>query len=142
MKPKAKPMNKRKIKLNRVHCKLPDEIDKDEMYLKYKGEKIWPKGSIYFRVDTGDVAPVNVTLELEEGWHEIELWDFDYLSRNDFLGIFKFLVDDQAGVYSNTMALVEKNSTAAYVLDWEILDEAGQSVAEEPFQLKELAKIS
>lgn len=114
---------KRKIKLKRVHCKLPDEIDKDEMYLKYKGQKIWPKGFIYYRVDTGEVAPVNVTLEVEEGWHEIELWDFDYLSRNDFLGTFRFLVDDKPGEYTNSMTLVEENSTASYVLDWDILEE-------------------
>lgn len=112
---------KRKIKLNRVHCTLPDEIDKDEMYLKYKGEKIWPKGYIYYRVDTGDIAPINVTLEVEEGWNEIELWDFDYLSRNDFLGTFRFFVNDDPGEFTNSMILVEKNSTAAYILDWEIL---------------------
>ncbi|MEP1095291.1 MAG: hypothetical protein ABJG78_09285 [Cyclobacteriaceae bacterium] len=117
-----------KIRLNKVHCTLPDEIDKDEMYLRHDGRKIWPKGSIYYRVDTGDVAPVNLTLDVEEGWTEIELWDFDYLSRNDFLGTFRFKVDGSPGLYSNTMKLVEENSTAAYVLQWEILDKDGQSV--------------
>lgn len=112
-----------KIRLNAVHCTLPDEIDKDEMYLKYKGEKIWPKGSIYYRVDTGDVAQVGLTMEVEEGWNEIELWDFDFLSRNDFLGKFRFKVDDEPGVYTNSMNLVEENSTASYILDWEILEE-------------------
>ena len=119
---------KRKIKLLRVHCTLPDEIDKDEMYLKYQGRKIWPKGFIYYRVDTGEVAPVNVTLELEDGWHEIELWDFDYLSRNDFLGTFRFLVDDNPGEYTNSMTLVEPNSTASYILDWEIMAEETSEV--------------
>ena len=133
-------MKKRKIRLNQVHCKLPDEIDKDEMYLKYKGKKIWPAGLIYYRVDTGDVAPINVTLEVEEGWNEIELWDFDYLSRNDFLGVFKFMVDDEPGVYSNTMMLVEKNSTASYVLDWEILDADGNSVADDE-PVREVQKV-
>lgn len=117
-----------KIKLNSVHCTLPDEIDKDEMYLRHDGKKIWPKGSIYYRVDTGDVAPVELTMDVKEGWTEIELWDFDYLSRNDFLGTFRFKVDEEPGVYSNTMKLVEKNSTASYILQWEILDEQGHSV--------------
>lgn len=120
---------KQRIRLNKVRCTLPDEIDKDEMYLKMNGEKIWPKGSIYFRVDTGDVATVDLTLEVEHGWNEIELWDFDYLSKNDFLGKFKFKVDNSPGVYSNTMKLVEEDSTASYILDWEILDEEGKSVA-------------
>ncbi len=117
-----------KIKLNSVHCTLPDEIDKDEMYLRHDDKKIWPKGSIYYRVDTGDVAPVELTMEVNEGWTEIELWDFDYLSRNDFLGTFRFKVDDEPGVYTNTMKLVELNSTASYILEWEILDEQGKSV--------------
>ena len=112
-----------KIRLNTIKCNLPDEIDKDEMYLKYKGKKVWPAGSFYYRVDTGDIATVNLELEVDEGWNEIELWDFDYLSRNDFLGTFRFKVDDQPGEYSNTMTLVEKNSSASYFLKWEILSE-------------------
>ncbi|MEO9805990.1 MAG: hypothetical protein ABJF04_22215 [Reichenbachiella sp.] len=110
-----------KIKLNRVHCTLPDEVDKDEMYLRHGGKKIWPQGSIYYRVDTGDTAYVDLTLQVEEGWTEIELWDFDYLSRNDFLGTFRFKVGNEPGVYTNSMKLMEKNSTASYILDWEIL---------------------
>ena len=112
----------RSIRLISIDCKLPDEIDKDEMYLKYKGKKIWPSGIIYYRVDTGDTAPVNLTMEVPEGWNEIELWDFDYLSRNDFLGIFRFNVDDEVGVYTNSMDLVEEGSTASYILYWEILE--------------------
>ena len=112
-----------KIRLNKIHCKLPDEIDKDEMYLKFDGKKIWPSGSIYYRVDTGDVVEVNLVLTVAEGWNEVELWDFDFLSRNDFLGTFRFKVDNQPGEYTNTMTLVEKNSTASYLLEWEILAE-------------------
>ena len=97
-----------KIKLNKVHCTLPYEIDKDEMYLKHGGKKIWPKGTIYYRMDTGDLAIVDLTMEVEDGWTEIELWDFDYLSLNDFLGTFRFKVDDDPGHYSNSMDLVEK----------------------------------
>ena len=110
-----------KIKLSRIHCKLPDEIDKDEMYLKMNGEKIWPAGSIYYRVDTGDIVDLDVTLDVKEGWTEIELWDFDYLSRNDFLGKFRFKVDSKIGKYTNTMTLVEENSSASYLLEWEIV---------------------
>lgn len=117
-----------KIRLNRVKCTLPDEIDKDEMYLKHAGKKIWPKGSMYYRLDTGDIVPIELTMEVEEGWTEIELWDFDYLSLNDFLGTFKFKVDDSPGGYSTSMILVEKNSTPSYILEWEILTKEGLSV--------------
>ncbi|MEL7148472.1 MAG: hypothetical protein AAFO69_19010 [Bacteroidota bacterium] len=112
-----------KIRLNRIHCKLPDETDKDEMYLKFQGKKVWPAGSIYYRVDTGDIVEVDLVLAVEVGWNEVELWDFDFLSRNDFLGTFRFKVDDQPGEYTNSMTLVEKNSTASYLLEWEILSE-------------------
>ncbi|MEO9964194.1 MAG: hypothetical protein ABJF11_00305 [Reichenbachiella sp.] len=126
-----------RIKLNRVHCTLPDEVDKDEMYLRHKGEKIWPKGAIYYSVDTGDVAPVNLIMEVEEGWNEIELWDFDFLSRNDFLGTFRFKVDQTPGYYTNSMHLVEKGSTASYILDWEILKEEPRSFSDNSDKLIE-----
>ncbi len=111
-----------KIKLVSVQCMLPDEVDKDEMYLKFNGNKIWPEGHLYYRLDEGELAEVNLTLEVEEGWVEIELWDYDYMSRNDLLGSFGFKVDDTPGKYTNSMKLLEKDSTASYFLKWEILD--------------------
>lgn len=110
-----------KIKLISVQCTTPDEIDKDEMYLKMNGEKIWPEGERYHRVDTGDIEEVNLEMEVSEGWNEIEVWDFDFISKNDLLGAFKFKVDTEAGEYSTSMTLLEKNSTASYMLSWEIL---------------------
>ena len=49
-----------KIKIVSVQCTTPDEIDKDEMYLKMNGEKICPDGERYHRVDTGDVEEVDM----------------------------------------------------------------------------------
>jgi len=110
------------IRINSVQCLTPDEIDKDEMYLKMGGHKIWPPGELYHRVDTGDIEQVGLDLEVSEGWNEIELWDFDFASKNDKLGVFKFNVDDLSGKYSTTMTLLERNSTASYILYWEILE--------------------
>jgi hypothetical protein len=109
------------IKLLSVQCTTPDEIDKDETYLKFKGDKIWPIDSPYYRLDTGDRVDINLTLSIEEGWHQVELWDYDYLSLNDHLGDFKFKVDNNPGKYSTSMTLLEKNSTASYILYWEII---------------------
>lgn len=108
-----------KIRIVSVQCTVPDEIDKDEMYLKYNGKKIWPVGNLYFRIDTGDKVEVDLILDVENGWNEIELWDFDYLSLNDHLGTFKFMVDSTSGVFSTDMELFEKKSTASYILSWE-----------------------
>ncbi|MEQ8241551.1 MAG: hypothetical protein RIA69_20225 [Cyclobacteriaceae bacterium] len=109
------------IKLLTIQCTTPDEIDKDETYLKFNDEKIWPAETRYHRLDTGDKVDLNITLEAPEGWNTIELWDFDYMSFNDHLGDFKFKVDSQSGQYSTSMELVEKGSTASYILLWEIL---------------------
>jgi len=110
------------ICIKSVQCTTPDEIDKDELYLKMNGKKIWPSGDRYHRVDTGDRVEVMMELEVNEGWNEIEVWDYDYTSRNDLLGVFKFNVNDVPGTYSTSMTLLERNSTASYYLYWEILD--------------------
>ena len=112
----------RRIRINSVQCTTPDEIDKDELYLKMDGKKIWPAGNRYYRVDTGDRVDVGLEIEVAEGWNEIEVWDYDYTSRNDLLGAFKFNVHDAPGDYSTSMTLLEKDSTASYYLYWEILD--------------------
>jgi len=111
-----------KIRITAVQCTTPDEIDKDELYLKMNGEKIWPKGNIYHRVDTGDKVDVYLELEVEKGWNEVEVWDFDFVSKNDLLGVFKFNADAEIGSYSTSMTLLERNSTASYYLYWELLN--------------------
>lgn len=117
-----------KIRINSVQCTTPDEIDKDEMYLKMGGKKIWPPGELYHRVDTGDVEQVDLIMDVPEGWNEIELWDYDFISLNDKLGVFKFKVDNTPGKYSTSMTLLERNSTASYLLFWEIFDVEGKPV--------------
>ena len=119
-----------KIRINSVQCTTPDEIDKDEMYLKKDGKKIWPPGELYHRVDTGDVEQVGLELEVEEGWNEIELWDFDFVSLNDRLGVFKFKVDDlpvAAEVIENAfigafIILVTLHATAEAGLDDRVIE--------------------
>lgn len=113
-----------RIKLLTVQCMVPDEIDKDEMYLKYNGLKIWPKGDLYWRIDSGEKAEINVELDLPEGWVKIALWDFDFISPNDHLGDFDFEVSSALpGKYSTSMHITEKDSTASYILSWEVLGE-------------------
>ncbi|WP_258104436.1 hypothetical protein [Marinoscillum sp. MHG1-6] len=110
-----------KIRLTSVQCTTPDEIDKDEMYLKMNGKKIWPEGDSFYRLDTGDKVELGLEIEVQEGWNEIELWDYDYVSLNDLLGVFKFTVDSNLGQYSTSMEILEKDSTASYILFWEIV---------------------
>ena len=110
-----------KIHLKSVKCTIPDEIDKDEMYLKMNGEKIWPQGDFYHRLDTDESVDIDLEYEVSEGWVEVELWDFDFISRNDLLGVFKFKVDYTLGKYNTSMTVLEEGSHASYILYWEIV---------------------
>ena len=48
---------------------------------------------------------------------EMELWDYDFLSPNDFLGTFTFYLDDPGGPF--TTELSKKDSqVASYSLEW------------------------
>ncbi|MFY0686973.1 MAG: hypothetical protein JXQ90_07410 [Cyclobacteriaceae bacterium] len=112
-----------KIRINSIHCNTPDEVDKDEIYLKNDGKKIWPNGDLYHRVDTSDTVDVGVELNLNSDWAEIELWDFDYMSLNDKLGVFKMKVDGFSGKYTVSLQEVSEKSTASYFMNWEILED-------------------
>lgn len=112
-----------KILITELECIVNDEIDKDEVFLKYKGKKIWPKSRWYTSMDTGEKFPVEIEITHDEPSQPlvIELWDFDYLSPNDFLGYFEInLGNERLGKFSTSMTLREKGSTASYVLFWEI----------------------
>jgi len=111
-----------RIKLKTIVCNVPEEIDKDEMYLKHQGKKFWPDGKRYFRIDVGDRVDVDHEIEVTQGWNEIELWDFDFTSRNDHLGTFKIKVDPDPGQYSASLIQNKKETaTASYFLMWEVL---------------------
>lgn len=111
------------IKLLSIHCTLNDEVDKDEIFLKYEGKKIWP-GSPYKSINSGEKIEIG-----KEFTHDpsndliIELWDFDFLSKNDLLGTFLIKLDEEdlATTYFTTMKLAREGSTASYMLEWEII---------------------
>jgi hypothetical protein len=112
-----------KIKLTSIKCNVPDEIDKDEMFLKYNGEKIWPSDAMFFRMDVDQKVSLEHVMEVPEGEVEIQLWDFDYASLNDHLGSFIFKVDQEYGKFTCSMkANTKETKSASYFLQWEILD--------------------
>ncbi len=111
-----------KIRLIKIKCAVPDESDKDEMYLKYGDKQIWPTAHRFFRMDVDDEVKINLELQVALGWVAIELWDFDYLSANDHLGTFNFKVDTEIGKYSCSMEPnTAKTRRASYYLEWEIV---------------------
>lgn len=111
-----------RILLSAVKCATPDESDKDEMFLKMGGKKIWPEKDRFHRLDAGEEVEIGLELDLKEGWNEVELWDYDFISPNDLLGVFKFRVEGRPGEeFSTSMEVLEKGSTASYILEWEML---------------------
>ena len=112
------------IELTKLQCITTDEIDKDELFIKYKDKKIWPTGSKYHQMDSTDVVNINLTIEhhLADGPLILELWDYDLISANDLLGTFEMkLSEDDFGDFSTYMKSHSQKSTAVYMLYWKIV---------------------
>ncbi|MEQ9404020.1 MAG: hypothetical protein RIM99_10565 [Cyclobacteriaceae bacterium] len=111
------------IKILSLHCTLNDEVDKDEVFLKYEGKKIWPTAP-YKSINSGEKKEIGKEFT-HKADHDmvLELWDFDFLSKNDLLGTFTMKVDeeDRASTYFTTMKVAREGSTASYMLEWEII---------------------
>jgi hypothetical protein len=72
-------------------------------------------------LDTDESVDLEMEIEVNEGWAEIEVWDYDFISRNDLLGAFRFNVDHTKGDYSTSMIVLEVGSHSSYILFWEIV---------------------
>ncbi len=110
------------IRLNSLQCILNDEVDKDEVYLKLDGKKIWPSHGLYKQINSGETVQVNVQFEHSDEQMEIELWDFDYLSKNDHIGTFIIVPHGERGKFMANMRLHKSDSTASYILEWQAAD--------------------
>ncbi len=121
-------MNKetKSIHLKTIHCYGTDEIDGDELYLKFDGERIWPVTGHYIKLvtDTKVVIEINITDMNTDELVEIELWDYDLLSRNDLLGHFRFRLDDThhgPTYHTDLTKNIREGDRASYTLFWEVL---------------------
>lgn len=108
-----------KIRLHSILCYLPDEST-DEVYLMFNGKKIWPKNEMYSSMNEGDVADLKIETTLARGASiKIELWEYDGLSPDDYLGKFVLEADKIGGPYTNDM-IKEDEGKAKYGLNWEV----------------------
>lgn len=107
------------FKLHCLKCLLNSEHQGDEIYVRYKGNKIWPENKKWHRILEGDEVILNVKQPINIGDKvELELWECDFLSQSK-LGNFIFLPDSLGGPF--TVDMLTKNNQAKYSLVWEVV---------------------
>lgn len=110
-----------KIVLRSITCHQPSEA-KDEIYIQYRGNKIWPKDSKFQRITRDQTINLNLEIEAPTIWVEIELWEYDYMSKNDHLGDFVFKSSNYAGEYNSSLKVNDDwIGKASYSMKWEVV---------------------
>lgn len=112
-----------RIHIQGLQCMLSDETDADEVFLKYKGKKIWPKKGRYHKMNSSERSEVDIIVDhdISEDLH-VQLWDWDLFSANDLMGTFHMHVtEDDYGNFNTMLQKKDLTSTASYMLYWEIL---------------------
>ncbi|MEP1035282.1 hypothetical protein [Ekhidna sp.] len=113
-----------KIKIHAIICNVPDESGTDEIFLKVENLKIWPVNSKFLKIGVDEVLDVNVSRNVDGDWLELELWDFDYTSRNDHLGSFHLDLKQEQGHYGTILSNnTEVSEHADYMINWELFPE-------------------
>ncbi|MEQ8241115.1 MAG: hypothetical protein RIA69_18000 [Cyclobacteriaceae bacterium] len=112
------------IKLTSILCECPEESDKDEIYLKFGDQKIWPIGKKFIKIDTDEELVIGLKTKVTKiGWMTIELWEYDLTSSNDHLGTFHLEINsDEPETKTTILSRNEDFSQkASYMLNWEVL---------------------
>ena len=120
---------KKFLRLESLVAYRQSERDGDEIFIKYKDEKIAPKDAKFLRL-AKDPLTLNVEIELDndQKWVELELWDYDRFSPNDSLGKFKLLVDQVAETFTAELVR-EKDSDGKYILNWSVIERSVNKAA-------------
>ena len=111
------------ILLHRLHCYMVEEHEYDDVFIKFRGKKIWPQDKKQQPVMIDTTTPLDVELkDIKKGEKVvIELWDWDLLSPNDKLGTFTMLIEGEQGEFSTDMSQNPKETKKAkYTIDWEL----------------------
>ena len=115
------------LRLESLISYVQSESGGDEIYIRYKGEKIAPGDGKYIRMSRGGPVTLDVEIEIDkaETWVELELWEYDLLSPNDSIGKFRLLVDE-AGEDFSTELKRNDDTDAQYVLNWSVVERSGK----------------
>lgn len=113
---------KKFLRLESLVAYIQSETDGDEIFIKYNNKKVAPKDGRYIKMSSGLVAlDVEIELDSNQDWVELELWDYDLFSSNDNLGKFKLLVDEVSASFSAEL-LRDDPSGGKYVLNWSVVE--------------------
>lgn len=109
------------IYIKSIICEHPQETDMDEIYLIFKGKKVWPKDQKFMKIDVDDTLPVGMKMKVNgKGWLKLELWEYDFTSKNDHLGTFHLKIDDSSGEFTEMLSTDDPRSPVSYFLNWEL----------------------
>ena len=110
------------LRLESIIAYMQTEMDGDEIFIKYNGERIAPQNGKFLKLSKEPVSlDVEIPVDEKGQWVELELWDYDHLSPNDRLGKFRFLVDEVSEGFSAELA-PDKDEVARYVLNWSVVE--------------------
>ncbi|MEP2023550.1 MAG: hypothetical protein ABJH98_18955 [Reichenbachiella sp.] len=111
------------IRLKTLHCFQNDEEKFDDIFLKFRGKKVWPidKKHEDVRINTKHALEVELTGLIPNEEAAIEVWDHDVISPNDLLGTAYIVPDKPGGPYTVDMRPINDKEIARYSIDWEIL---------------------
>ncbi|MFT6866977.1 MAG: Ca2+-dependent lipid-binding protein [Cyclobacteriaceae bacterium] len=113
------------LKISSIVCEVPEESDKDEIYLMFRDKKIWPQNQKYFKIDVDEILSIDLKISISSpGNLKLELWEYDVTSKNDHLGTFQLDIQSlEAGKFTELLIRDEKGAKrASYYLNWEISD--------------------
>lgn len=106
------------LRLNLLHCYLQEESDGDELFIKYEGKRIWPVEKKYEKAKRGTIDVKLRIDDLDKHCNlRIELWDYDFFTPNDKLGVFKMQLNERGGPFTTDLTT---KSGAKYSLEWEV----------------------
>lgn len=113
------------VRLKKLHCHQNDEARYDDVFIIYKGKKIWPTdkrhedvsiGTYEMMVDLKSITPMEEVV--------LEVWDRDTFSPNDLYGKATLVPDYPAHVpYVVDMMPNTHKDIARYSIDWEVVEE-------------------
>ncbi|WP_258103128.1 hypothetical protein [Marinoscillum sp. MHG1-6] len=111
------------LKLSSIVCEVPEESDKDEIYLKFRDKKIWPQKGKYQQIDTDETLHIGLSIKIERtGTLKLDLWEYDLTSKDDHLGVFQLEITSlDPGRFTELLVRDEEGAErASYYINWEI----------------------